>query len=132
LRNWAKSSLVLTGVAAFTIAALAAGSQDSGSGIRVQAYIGPTRPSMRIDEPAPPPTPFSTEIVILRAADRHEVARFTTDKRGQHTVRLEPGDYIVAQPANGHIRLPRADEQQVTVPPGQTVPVTISFDSGMR
>jgi hypothetical protein len=135
----ATASFVLAALLAGSFAALPAAAKDhpsSGtapqtSGIRVQAYLGPMRPSQRVDQPVPP-NPYATELVVLDAADRREVARFTTDREGQHIVRLQPGDYIVASPEGGSMRLPRAEEQRVTVPPGKIVPVTLSFDNGMR
>ena len=98
------------------------------SGIRITAKIGPTCPG-----PQRPgqvcEAPYQGEFIITTSSGT-EAAHTTTNKDGQATVDLPPGQYTVTPKIEG--RLPSGAPVDATVPPGQYVDVNVELDSGMR
>ena len=91
------------------------------------AHGGPTRADM------PSMAPYPATLSIVAMASGREAARLKSDSEGRFRVALPPGEYRIVpvkdQPGKF---LPRANEQTVTVRPGQFARVEIQFDSGMR
>jgi hypothetical protein len=98
------------------------------SGIRIIAKVGPTCPG-----PQRPGQvcagPYEGEFSIT-TGNGTEAAHVTTDKDGQATVDLPPGQYTVTPKIEG--RLPSGTPMDVTVLPGQIVEVSIELDTGIR
>jgi hypothetical protein len=120
----------LLSVAAVFLATGAACPSGSRPGIEGVCVIGPTRPVQRADEP-PDLVPYPTTLLVL-AADRHPVARITTDPQGRFGIDLPPGEYWVTGSAPPGRWKPRGTEEHVQVPEGGRAFVTVRFDSGMR
>ncbi len=100
-------------------------------GIEGEAVIGPMRPVIRVNVPAPNTAPYQTTLVVVTAKERREITRFETGSDGKFRVKLPPGEYIVLPVRQGKIG-GRASEEQVVVMAGKFTHVRMTFDSGMR
>jgi hypothetical protein len=99
------------------------------SGLRIIAKVGPTCPG-----PERPgqvcEAPYEGEFSITTATGTAAARVVSTDKDGQVTVDLPPGQYTITPKIEG--RLPSGAPVDVTVLPGQIVEVNLELDSGMR
>lgn len=73
--------------------------------------------------------PYQAAIRITDEAG-HTVARVESDTGGRFEVTLAPGVYHL-HPESG-VNGPRGRQASVTVQPGRTTPVRITYDSGLR
>ncbi|MFL6213056.1 MAG: hypothetical protein ACJ74J_04090 [Blastocatellia bacterium] len=102
------------------------------SGIEGQTFISPTHGGPT-REGTPSVAPYSATLSIIATGSGREVAHLKTGSDGRFRVALPPGEYrIVPVPDSPGRFLPHANEQTVTVRPGQFAHIEIHFDSGMR
>jgi hypothetical protein len=101
---------------------------DAPQGIEGQALLGPMCPVVQVDNPCPD-QPYAAWIDVLDRNGR-PATRLRADQEGRFRVGLEPGAYVL-HPESGD-PLPRAGDQEVEVPVGKYVTVTVSFDTGIR
>jgi hypothetical protein len=107
--------------------------KQTGSGVEGVAVIGPTRPVVRENDQGSDTRPYETDLVIVTAGERREVARLRTGSDGRFRVSLPPGEYLVKAASERQAKFaPRAAEHLVKVQPGQIAFVTVLFDTGIR
>jgi len=115
------------------VAAAACGSDlllgpEAAQGIDGLALMGPMCPVVRVDDPCPD-APHEAWIRVLSPGGA-QVARVRSGTDGRFRVGLAPGSYrVVGESGNP---LPRGSEEEVTVTKGVWVPLTLSFDTGIR
>ena len=101
---------------------------EAAQGIDGMALMGPMCPVVRVDDPCPD-APHEAWIRVLTSAGA-QVARARSGTDGRFRVGLAPGSYrVVGESGNP---LPRGSEEEVTVTKGVWVPLTLSFDTGIR
>lgn len=99
------------------------------SGIRGQALVGPACPGpVSADNPCPD-QPIQATISVL-GLNGETVTQFQTDGEGYFQIELPPGKYILHPESPG--KLPIGIDQEIVVPSGQYVEITIQYDSGIR
>ena len=113
-------------VCSVPVAAQAPTSWVSGSVTLSPVRPGPQRPG-EADT-----APFAGALIELRDARGAIVARGTSDAAGRFRLAAPAGDYEVHARARDGAILPRCEDAQVSVRPGQTAEVAIACDSGMR
>jgi hypothetical protein len=109
------------------------GGVPSTSGIKGTVMAGPTCPVERIPpDPACADKPVATNISVYPYADpTHGVAFTTSDSRGNFSVSLPPGEYMITAGSNG-VPYPRCSEATVTVDKGAYSTIAVSCDTGIR
>ena len=102
--------------------------------IEIEAVAGPVCPVEQ--EPPDPdcePRPVDGARIFVQPGDGRDilVAEGTTDARGRATIGIAAGEYIVL---GGDVEglMGRPEPVTVTVPGGQTVTVTLTYDTGIR
>jgi hypothetical protein len=105
------------------------GAGDGSSGVRGQVLAGPQCPVEQEGSPCPD-LPF--EGVVVASTTDGEVARTETDADGRFELDLDPGTYAVVAEASGSAQPPFGEPQDVTVPEGAFVDVTLTVDTGIR
>lgn len=97
--------------------------------------IGPLLPVQRVGEPQPTPSPAmyaAWQIVALTPDGKREIMRAVIDSSGYYQISLPPGKYLVtAKPVNGG-GLGMQQLQPVEIFKGETTPLDISIDTGIR
>jgi Carboxypeptidase regulatory-like domain len=103
-------------------------------GIAGYAVAGPVCPVVsNPPDPACADRAVAGAVVIVRDGSGSEVGRATTAADGTYSIALAPGSYVVeAQPVEGLMGTPGA--QQIVVPVGSSNPVQVdlSYDTGIR
>ncbi len=125
-------------VAACLLALAGCGGSNSSAarplsqGVQGQATRGPISPVSRPGESNE--APFPGAVITIQTQSGAEVARQTTDSRGNYRVALAPGTYRVqGLPPASNQSLPRPPAPQtVTVPANHYVTVNVSYDTGIR
>ncbi len=107
---------------------------DPGGTARIEivAQAGPTCPVQQ-DPPAGEcgPAPVAGAVVVLTDPAGAEIARGTTDASGALALELAAGAVTVApQPVDG--LLGTAPPIDITIVAGQTLVVTVDYDTGIR
>jgi hypothetical protein len=102
--------------------------------LQVEVVAGPVCPVEQ--EPPDPncePRPVEGARIFVQPGDGRDilVAEATTDERGLASIELAAGDYIIA---GGEVAglMGRPDPTTVTVSAGQTVTVSLTYDTGIR
>lgn len=98
----------------------------------ITALAGPTCP-VETDPPSPDcaPRPVDGAVIVVADPDGTERARGSTGSDGTVTIEVAAGDLTLSpQPVEG--LLGTADPVTVTVTDGQTLPVTVDYDTGIR
>jgi len=99
-----------------------------------QVVVGPACPGpTRVTQPPQcQDQPYAATLSIQTPDGTQEVTQVTTDPQGQFSVQLDPGTFhIVPLTPSGSI-LPRGIPQDVTLAPGETLNITVQYDSGIR
>jgi hypothetical protein len=102
--------------------------------LQVEVVAGPVCPVER-DPPDPDcePRPVEGARIFVQPGDGRDilVAEATTDALGRATIEIAPGDYILV---GGDVAglMGRPDPTTVTVAAGQTVTITLTYDTGIR
>ncbi len=103
------------------------------SGISGKIVKGPTRPVNRDGDATDSYMPFQAGLIIKRARDKKQIARFNSDARGEFRVSLRPGTYIVEPLRADKKQWPRPDAPcPVTVKANTYVEIRIAYDTGIR
>ena len=102
------------------------------SGVRGVVLEGPIMPVSRPGVPNSRPLPGAI-ISVQPPGGGPEVARQTADAMGQFQIALAPGAYLIVPlpPEPGQV-FPRGIPQEVIVPPGQVLDLTLMMDTGIR
>jgi hypothetical protein len=126
---------LLLALAAVTLLAACEGDEAppvTDSGIEGQVLIGPQCPVVVEGTPCPD-APYPDATIEVWSAERTErVATFESDEGGRFRVALPPGDYHLEPQSPNDGAPPTGVPQDVSVPPGRFVEVTVSYDSGIR
>ena len=101
---------------------------DAPQGISGLVLLGPLCPVVSPDNPCPD-QPYQAHIDVYEGG--HRVTTVESGNDGVFRVGLEPGTYRL-HPLSSSSPLPRAQDQDVTVPAGTWVDVTVSYDTGIR
>lgn len=101
------------------------------SGIEGQVLIGPQCPVVQVGTPCPD-APFQATIDVWNSERSEKLTTFTTADDGRFRIALAPGDYYLDPQPPSAGGPPTPEPQEVTVPPGRFVEVTVSYDSGIR
>ena len=124
-------------LSALTLAACG-GAGDTGDGalvtarLEITALAGPVCP-VETDPPSPEcaPKPVDSATIIVTHTTGDEVARGTTGSNGVVGFDIAPGELnVVPQPVEG--LLGTASTISVTLTAGQTLQVTVDYDTGIR
>lgn len=100
------------------------------SGILGQVLIGPMCPVM-IQGQECPDQPYQATITV-NSPEGRKIVRFETDEQGNFKVPLAPGEYILHPETPENAPLPIAEEQRITVRPGEFTRIMVLYDSGIR
>lgn len=112
----------------------ASGSPAPDGTLQVEVVAGPVCPVEQ--EPPDPncePRPVEGARIFVQPGDGRDilVGEATTDEDGHVTIEIAPGDYIVlGGDVEGLMGLP--EPATVTVLAGQTVTITLTYDTGIR
>ena len=98
--------------------------------IRGTVLLGPMCPVETEASPCPD-EPLAGEVVLLVAGDS-AVASAISDSQGRFTIEAEPGDYELMWAPEGDVGVRFAKPVAVTVVAGETVPVDLLVDTGIR
>jgi Carboxypeptidase regulatory-like domain len=117
-------------LALLSLALVACGGEagDGSSGVRGQVLAGPQCPVEQEGSPCPD-LPF--EGIVVASTSDGEVARTETDAEGRFELDLDPGTYTVVAESEPS-QPPFGEPQDVTVPEGAFVNVTLTVDTGIR
>ena len=100
-------------------------------GLAGRVTAGPVCPVERPDDPACAPRPVAGAVLVIRAADGSEIARFASDANGGFGQELPVGDYVLeAQPVQGLMGTPAP--LPFRVDDGRAAELDISYDTGIR
>ncbi len=114
------------------------GTGDTGDGavamarVEITALAGPVCPA-ETEPPSPEcaPQPVESATIVVTDAPGNEVARGTTGSDGAVGFDVPPGELtVVPQPVEG--LLGTASTISVTLTAGQTLQVTVDYDTGIR
>lgn len=102
--------------------------------LQVQVVAGPVCPVEQ--EPPDPncePRPVEGSRIFVQPGDGRDIVvdEATTDARGHATFDIAPGDYIVLGGDTDGL-MGRPEPATVTVLTGQTVTITLTYDTGIR
>ena len=102
--------------------------------LQVEVAAGPVCPVERNPpDPDCEPRPVAGARIFVQPGDGRDilVAEATTDEAGMATIEIAPGDYILV---GGDVEglMGRPDPTTVTVSAGQTVMITLTYDTGIR
>ncbi len=100
------------------------------SGITGQALVGPMCPVV-VEGQECPDQPYQATITV-NSLEGRKIVQFQTDEDGNFNIPLAPGEYILHPETPPDTPLPRAEEQQFTVLPGEYTRLVVSYDSGIR
>ncbi|MFZ2149575.1 MAG: hypothetical protein WAV15_00225 [Minisyncoccia bacterium] len=104
---------------------------DAKSGVTGIVTTSPTCPVERIpQEPGCEPRPYSTSINIIKEGDTKIIKTIESDARGEFSVDLVPGSYILRAENEGIF--PRCNELTVEVKSGKYTKTEMSCDTGIR
>ena len=120
-------AVILTLVGCGTSASTEANS--GGSGIAVEATLGPTCPGPASTLPSCGPQPYRGRLEVTDQVTGKVVATISTDAEGRARAELAPGSYHIETPNAG---IPSANPVSVKVSPGAYSQVKVSVDSGLR
>ncbi len=106
-----------------------AGAQGTLAG---KVVARPTCPVERADKPCQP-APVTHRAVSIEDTSGSVVTAVTTDGQGQFNVALDPGSYVVKVAiVTGQPGLRQLTPGDVTILAGETTPLTITLDTGIR
>jgi hypothetical protein len=100
------------------------------SGVTGRVLLGPMCPVV-IEGQEYPDQPYQATLTV-NSLNGRKIVRFQTDKQGNFTVPLSPGEYILHPEAPQNAPLPIAEEQRFTVFPGEYTRLIVQYDSGIR
>lgn len=100
------------------------------SGITGKVLVGPMCPVM-IEGQECPDQPYQATLTVTNLEGR-QIVQFQTDKQGNFSISLAPGEYILHPETPDDAPLPFADEQRFTVTPGEFTRLIVQYDSGIR
>jgi len=113
-----------------TACGLLATPTPTDSGITGKVLVGPMCPVM-IEGQDCPDQPYQATITV-NSLEGRKIVQFETDDKGNFTVPLAPGEYILHPETPQGVPLPRAEEQSFTVKPGEYTRLMVTYDSGIR
>jgi hypothetical protein len=121
-----KNRIVGTTFLAFTLAACSR-SISTADLVVVDGLVqkGPTGPICSVDNPCV--EPISGGFTVTR--DGRTVLHFRSDLDGRFTIRLAPGSYVVVPDPDAPVF--GQQTKDLKVPAGDSVSVTITFDTGI-
>jgi len=100
-------------------------------GVAGRATAGPVCPVERPNDPACAPRPVAGAVLVIRAADGSEIARFATAADGGFGQELPVGEYVLeAQPVEGLMGTPAPIPFRVA--DGHAAELDVSYDTGIR
>lgn len=100
------------------------------SGIAGKVLVGPVCPVV-IEGQECSDQPYQATITVSGLEGRR-IVQFQTDKQGNFSIPLAPGEYVLhPEPPEG-APFPFADEQQFVVLPGEFTRIIVLYDSGIR
>ena len=100
-------------------------------GVAGRATAGPVCPVERPNDPACAPRPVAGAVLVIRAADGSEIARFATGADGEFGQELPVGEYVLeAQPVEGLMGTPAPIPFRVA--DGRAAELDVSYDTGIR
>jgi hypothetical protein len=103
---------------------------STDSGVTGSVMIGPTCPVMQNPPQAGcEPKAYQAKLRII-GSDGTVAARFATNADGTFAIPMPPGVYRIENDASG--AMPSLSPYQLVIPPHTIVPVTLSYDSGIR
>ncbi len=91
--------------------------------------VGPTCPVQSAEMPQCNGKPYQATLLVLDQKDQ-VVAQVESNAEGFFVVSLAAGEYVL-QPVSTSV-YPRGAPLSVSVPQGQVVQITYTFDSGIR
>lgn len=96
--------------------------------------IGPICPVERIDVPCPvPPEAYAArEFLVLSGDQKQTIASFHADARGNYSVSLPSGTYVVVSAKTGIGYMSKDLPSTITIEAGQTTILNIGIDTGIR
>jgi len=100
--------------------------------LAVSLVAGPVCPvEQNPPDPGCAPRPVPGATIVVRDASGAQVAQLTSDAKGQASVDLAPGSYVVeAKPSGGLMGTPEPVTVQLT--DAKSGEVTLSYDTGIR
>jgi hypothetical protein len=110
------------------------------SGITGKVLLGPACPVVTVP-PSPncEDKPYQAEIVVESGSQKRgqgsaaqEVARFSSNSKGEFRIPLPPGTYLLKSANTNAATFPFASPQVVKVEPDKFATITIRFDTGIR
>ena len=127
------SPVLLLSLVACSPAGSSAPSADVGR-LEMQVVAGPVCP-VEQDPPDPScdPRPVEGARIFVQPGDGRDilVGEATTDADGHAAIELPPGDYVViGGEVDGLMGLP--EPTTVTIAPGETLTITLAYDTGIR
>lgn len=120
---------IATNLSASTLPTASPTTTTSESGIEGQVLIGPACPGPVGTGTQCADKPYQATITVLNQQSQ-AIATIQTDAQGVFRIALEPGTYTL-HPESA-TKPPYGADQEVTVPAGAYVQVTITYDSGIR
>jgi hypothetical protein len=100
-------------------------------GVAGRVTAGPVCPVERPNDPACAPRPVAGAVLVIRAADGSEIARFATGADGGFGQELPVGDYTLEpQPVEGLMGTPAPIPFRVA--DGRAAELDVSYDTGIR
>jgi hypothetical protein len=105
-------------------------SRPDESLVRVDGRVvrGPTQPVCQVNVPCE--APFSAGFSVQQSG--RPILRFRSDADGRFSIQLTPGSYVVVPDADAPIIAPQQQVQSITVSPGTSATIELSFDTGIR
>ncbi len=96
--------------------------------------IGPNCPVERIGHPCTPsPQAYTRYVLLLYTQDKSTVVKtIVPDQRGEFTVGIDPGTYILDSANQGIGFHSKNLPQTIVIMPNQIESVSIAFDTGIR
>jgi hypothetical protein len=125
---FAVKKLLSFAVVAMLLSCTPATNNPLDTGLQGQVLRGPITPVCTESEPCD--APFSAWFMVLR--NDREVARFQSNVRGEFTVALDPGIYIIVPDRSAPLMHPQQQRQDIEVQPKGMTQVTLYFDTGIR
>ena len=104
------------------------GGDETESGIEGVVTRGPIQPVCVVN--APCDEPFAALFHVIQGG--RELATFRSDRQGQFSIELLPGDYTITPDSTAPILFPTQQAKTVRVKPNSKVRVELDFDTGIR
>jgi hypothetical protein len=117
-------------LAHLVLVACAGPSRPDESLVRVDGRVvrGPTQPVCQVNVPCE--APFSAGFSVQQSG--RPILRFRSDADGRFSIQLTPGSYVVVPDADAPIIAPQQQVRSITVSPGTSATIELSFDTGIR